>query len=128
MKWPLNKYKKENIMSKVYLNIGLEVDGKFNKLVQDCAADCLQLAADGLILSVIDQCVLPAVEGGEETLLVEIDLLQAVCRLDQWVEALCTVLQQDCIAYRFEDSTTGNLIGPKAEEWGGYQPEKFRLK
>ena len=116
-------------MNKIYLNIGLEVNGKFSALVEECANDCLQLAADGLILSVIDQHGLPKKgKDGEKTLLVELELLQDIVRLDEWIEALCIVLQQDCIAYQFEDSTTGNLLGPKAAEWGGYQPSLFRHK
>lgn len=37
---------------------------------------------------------------------------------------LCYILAQDCIAQQLEDGT-GMLYGPKAEEWGPFNPEYF---
>lgn len=39
-------------------------------------------------------------------------------------EDLCYWLNQDCVAQQLEDGS-GMLYGPKAEEWGSFNPEYF---
>lgn len=39
-------------------------------------------------------------------------------------DGLCYLLKQDCIAQQLEDGA-GMLYGPKAEEWGPFNPEYF---
>lgn len=38
---------------------------------------------------------------------------------------LCEALGQDCIAVRFEGGN-GALLGPKADDWGDFNPAYFR--
>ena len=48
--------------------------------------------------------------------------------LDPMLKHIATVLEQDCIAVRWveEDGTSrGTLIGPKAAEWGAFDPAFF---
>ena len=39
--------------------------------------------------------------------------------------ALAEVMRQDCIAAWNEDNEVGALIGPKAAEWGAFNPNYF---
>lgn len=43
------------------------------------------------------------------------------------IEHLCDVLKQDCIAAYDMARKYGDLIGPKAAEWGEFNPEFFLL-
>ena len=43
------------------------------------------------------------------------------------VEFLSVLLSQDCIAVYDVDTKAGELIGPKAAEWGEFNPEYFVL-
>jgi len=40
---------------------------------------------------------------------------------------LCAELDQDCVAVLDHDIERGTLIGPKASEWGGFDPEQFKF-
>ena len=43
------------------------------------------------------------------------------------IEDLCKTLKQDCIAAYDMDRKYGDLIGPKAAEWGEFNPAFFLL-
>lgn len=43
------------------------------------------------------------------------------------IEDLCKTLKQDCIAAYDMDRKCGDLIGPKAAEWGEFNPAFFLL-
>ena len=43
------------------------------------------------------------------------------------LEFLCELLGQEAIALYSERANAGLLIGPKAEEWGPFNPEMFYL-
>ena len=40
---------------------------------------------------------------------------------------LCAELDQDCVAVLDHDIERGTLIGPKASEWGEFDPEQFKF-
>lgn len=59
----------------------------------------------------------------EPTLILEIDNIEEE-EVIEFVEHLCHALFQDCIAIRDENGN-GELIGPKASEWGPFNPDYF---
>ena len=42
-------------------------------------------------------------------------------------KALCTMFQQDAVAYYLPELGLGGLAGPKADEWGPFDPSLFIL-
>jgi hypothetical protein len=58
----------------------------------------------------------------EETLVVEVQA--NVCDLARTLRYACFWLHQDCIAVQLPDGS-GQLVGPKAEEWGDFNPAYF---
>lgn len=44
---------------------------------------------------------------------------------DSVVWLACELLHQDCIAIRDDETGEGRLIGPKAEDWGPFNPDYF---
>ena len=45
--------------------------------------------------------------------------------LDNRIDMLSTALKQDCIAVWYPDQAWGQLIGPRAAEWGNFNPKFF---
>ena len=45
--------------------------------------------------------------------------------LDNRIDMLATTLKQDCIAVWYPGEQWGQLIGPKAAEWGNFNPAFF---
>lgn len=62
----------------------------------------------------------------EPTCIATVDALSAGY-LKQSCEFLCRLLSQDCIAVWDPVRREGQLIGPKAEAWGPFNPEFFLL-
>lgn len=61
----------------------------------------------------------------ETTLLVSVAGQIAQASLRNIVYALAEELEQDCIAVYEPETGRGELIGPKAADWGGFNPEYF---
>jgi hypothetical protein len=115
---------------KITLNIGLEINETKSEAIEqqiaDTVAACLQLAVDALLIEVKVEPFAFVGKSGENTLHVELHLLQALPVFRTWLHALSIVLQQDCIAYRCDaDHDLAELIGPKASEWGAFDPDHF---
>lgn len=45
----------------------------------------------------------------------------------KWIDHLAEQYAQDCIAVWMEDKNRGMLIGPKAAEWGEFNPDFFNF-
>ena len=115
---------------KITLNIGLEINETKSEAIAEQIADtvdaCLQLAIDALLIEVHREPFAFIGKGGENTLEVHLDLLQALPAFRTWLHALSVVLQQDCIAYRCDgDHDIAELIGPRADEWGAFDADQF---
>lgn len=61
----------------------------------------------------------------EPTLVCQFVWLGDRAPLRYFVTALCRVFGQDCIAVYYPADLDGELIGPKAAEWGSFNPEFF---
>ena len=46
-------------------------------------------------------------------------------QIERVVTHLCEVLKQDCIGVWAPAVARGDLVGPKAKEWGAFNPEFF---
>lgn len=115
---------------KITLNIGLEINSNTSEAIAqsitDTVNDCLALASEALLIERYGEPFAFVGKGGENTLEVHLDLLQALPAFRAWLHALSVVLQQDCIAYRCDgDHDLAELIGPKAAEWGRFDPDQF---
>ena len=97
------------------INIGLDnpVTGKQNTVDQTIAVAIRYLKGITNIAVVKDR--------GEVTLVVT--YFEAVGSLT----VLCAELDQDCVAVYGHDIGRGALIGPKASEWGEFDPEQFKF-
>lgn len=107
------------IAHKVVLNIGLE--------------GCTIRDSNSMVIAVIRGIIgstycgginihrVPAVEGREETLVVEIESDFPIGRL----MGLSIALGQDCIAYWNRELEFGLLVGPRPESYGGFQMQFF---
>lgn len=63
----------------------------------------------------------------EPTLVAEVMFMGHLEQLHAKVTALSDLLQQDCIAVYNPITGQGDLIGPRAAEWGPFNPEFFIL-
>jgi hypothetical protein len=102
---------------RVILNIGLARDGNKNIGV-------------GTVLRELDQrgfnlqgCYRICHSDTEITVVAEVELET----VNNPVRYLAQILGQDCIAAYIPKVNKGKLIGPKAAEWGEFNPEKFIL-
>lgn len=77
----------------------------------------------GKLLETFRKSVALHVSDTEETLVVECDDFDLV---DEMIE-LCRLLDQDCIALHDTETGKGFLVGPRAHEWGEFDPTKFLL-
>lgn len=78
----------------------------------------------GKLLETFRKRVALHVSDTEETLVVE---CESEFGMRQNVEKLCELLDQDCIAVMCGSKERGWLIGPRAHEWGEFDPTKFLL-
>lgn len=58
----------------------------------------------------------------EKTLVIQFDFLSLN---ETFAHKLCGYLAQDCIAVRHDNTGRGELVGPKAEAWGKFNPDLF---
>ena len=119
----------------VELNIGLlasehavtrEPFAPIQPVVARCAVrDRLHFPALGAFETRVEPC------GNEPTLVVRLRVpIEFIVegRLAATVYGLAVSLEQDCIAVYYADGAradTGDLIGPRAAEWGEFNPEFF---
>ncbi len=96
------------------INIGLAnpFTGGFNTVDQTlkCALD--------VVADIVNVRV--STEGDEPTVIIQFAYHY------RSLDYLCTALDQDCIAEYCHDTGRGFLIGPKAAEWGEFNPEYFQ--
>jgi hypothetical protein len=45
--------------------------------------------------------------------------------VDWMIDSLAAMLEQDCVGVLNTDSGVGVLVGPKAADWGDFNPEYF---
>lgn len=96
------------------LNIGLaRNDGK---------PDNLPSAVLGLLSTRLGDWSL-VVSDTEHTLIVEV--FPDLSFMALWI--LCEDLAQDCVAVHSPGTESGQLVGPKAHEWGAFNPLQFIL-
>lgn len=105
------------------LNIGLYVaeTGKIINPIQAIAA----LNVAGLTVTDGYLAVAHHEHGEEQTLVVQIG--SEITRRETLLDTLYIIsglLLQDCIAVQFPDGT-GELVGPKAQEWGSFNDKYF---
>ena len=100
---------------RIELNIGLYVNGKDDGKTIERASEAVRLVN----LHSLDLQARLAPSVTEPTLVLKCDLLGALA-----LDIIAERLEQDCIAIRYENGK-GELIGPKAEAWGEFNPEYF---
>ena len=119
----------------IELNIGLRASKHATKrepfapilpaVARFAARDRLHISTLGEFENRVERC------SSEPTLVVRVRLpVELVERgiLDEAVHGLAVSLEQDCIAVYHVDGPhtgTGELIGPRAAEWGEFNPEFF---
>lgn len=96
------------------LNIGLNIGDGTRKVAPAVAMAALALAGAAVLRHTIAQ------SATEVTLIAE--LAEPLPR--ETLHAISVVLEQDCIAQRHADGA-GELIGPRAAEWGEFNPAYF---
>ena len=96
------------------LNIGLNIGDGTRKVSPAVAMAALALAGAAVLRHTIAQ------SATEVTLVAE--LAEPLPR--ETLHAVSVVLEQDCIAQRHVDGV-GELIGPRAAEWGEFNPAYF---
>lgn len=115
-------------MRKVILNIGLETrdaDGNVTHVDVDALGDAIAELTDGVGFygSTVEAYT-------ELTLVVEFDRDELNPLIGTaWIcEQLCEQFNQDCIALYYDSSPKqGFLVGPRAQEWGDFDPSRFFL-
>ena len=115
-------------MRKVILNIGLETrdaDGNVTHVDVDALGDAIAELTDGVGFygSTVETHT-------ELTLVVEFDRDELNPLIGTaWIcEQLCEQFNQDCIALYYDSSPKqGLLVGPRAQEWGDFDPSRFFL-
>lgn len=100
------------------LNIGLEV--KATRLLATSVVKQLVAAADFVINA--ERLV---ESDTEPTLVLDVTSLNGPSLTMAQFRALATDLEQDCIAVYRPKTKGGALIGPKAAEWGPFNPSYF---
>lgn len=115
------------------LNIGLNVAGSNNTAAQVAAR---AIKAVGLLDVLCAQCAVrtrvaeveystPDGTAVEPTLVVSINGAIGSATLQGVVYGLAEELWQDCIAVFEPETGRGVLVGPKAADWGGFNPDCF---
>lgn len=105
---------------RVLLNIGLE-SKTLGKIPAPWAIDAARLAWLTVVASKVVQ------SDTEPTLVLEVDYDGMLTGLGGRLQNLCDTLGQDCIALWMPERNRGELVGPRAAEWGPFNPEFFFL-
>lgn len=121
-------------MRTITLNIGLHVAGTENTSEQVhrravLAINLLRLAGCTLLATARHEATFPNDKGEtvtERTLVVQL-LAEGWHKpsLAGIVDRIARELEQDCIALRYDGTALGELIGPRAKEWGAFDPAYF---
>lgn len=122
-------------MRTITLNIGLHIDGTENtdKLATLRAARAIHsLRTSGctIMRTARHEATFPNDKGEtvtERTLVVQLlaEGWHAGGSLTSIVDRIAGDLRQDCIAVRYDGTALGELIGPRAAEWGAFNPAYF---
>lgn len=100
---------------KTILNIGLARKGKSDLN----SAFVLEMLDETLPSGVLNHTVRRS--STEKTLIAEVHTTEVP---NIYLDGLSVVLGQDCIA-ALDGGKTGRLVGPKAAEWGSFDPSQF---
>ena len=110
----------------ITLNIGLHIAGGEKPVIlPEQARNILRLYGFDCTYNRID--IATHERGSESTLIVMVPYVGELRQFETYLHFVAVALQQDCIAYAFEShgELVGGLIGPKAVEWGEFNPEYF---
>lgn len=104
------------------LNIGLDVTGGDNsmKARSDRCKAAMRFLTGGCA-KVYSAVILGNMDGADEPCIYAVVLCSNMAALGGFI---CEALSQDCIAAAFNNG--GSLIGPRATQWGEFNPEYFR--
>lgn len=118
---------------KFELNIGLSIKGRRNSL-----ADCTTRARAALAiirsagLQYLAERASSEYEGpsgicAEEVLVVEVNapVFGGERKVLALAYEIAVAIEQDCVAILDPSSARGHLVGPRAAEWGSFNPEFF---
>lgn len=108
-----------------YLNIGLAREGEPDNSAPDTLAQLMLLELDDPNAEVITWSVVTS--DTEKTVIAAVYLPGGVTITHNRIAALAETLGQDCIAAYCENTRTGALLGPRAAQWGEFNPEYFFL-
>ena len=106
----------------VEINIGLKIDAT-NEIIPASVAQAVVQAAGGI--DVLQSRLTQSATEPTLVLRCEIETQNghAVNHLDA-ADSIANTLQQDCIAIRYPDGS-GLLRGPRAADWGCFNPDYF---
>lgn len=104
---------------KVILNIGLAVGTNGNigpgTVLREIQGFGFDIVTYGIVHSDTERTIVALVDDRD------------AAGQDNRIYQLSRFLQQDCIAVYYPETRDGALIGPKADEWGEFNPEFFFL-
>ena len=112
----------------IELNIGLDVPGASNT---PASRDMLAMRATAYLTAAFAGVAVRRYESQYEQDGVTVTEAGMAVRLtaerpvDWMIAGLSAILSQDCIGVLNVDSGAGLLVGPKAAEWGAFNPEYF---
>jgi len=110
------------------LNIGLDVPGASNT---PASRDMLAMRATAYLTAAFAGVAVRRYESQYEqdgATVTEAGMavrLTAERPVDWMIDSLAAMLEQDCIGVLDADSGAGVLVGPKASEWGSFNPAFF---
>lgn len=103
---------------KAVINIGLNVGKTDVRIPEETVRSMLAVLQVRVKASRIDE----PQDGSEATFIASVDQMTR-----DKADILADVLHQDCIAVWWKEREQGELIGPRAADWGTFDPAYFKL-
>ncbi len=113
-------------MNSFYVNIGLNVGGEYAGQEQEKRAVELLSELGPVQYAVkVSSYVFDGTTVEETTVVAYVQTRYDVSEVAEWAYSVSVALKQDCVAVSFDNGITGELYGPKSEDYGRFSPEYF---